>query len=214
MHNNHEVLQLFPTPVYTTTIPEEHARVVPWFYDQEMLTDEVDSLNYGERSKNSYILNEPECVDLNKFILNETLTFGQDYLGYDYDEYRFSQSWVSYKVPGQHHAQHTHPNSLISGVFYFGDIDDETPSLKFHRMVGAFNESRISPKEILDKREHPFAWSEFNIKASPGLLVLFPSYFSHSVPMNQSEKVSCSLAFNIVTKIGLGDERHLPELIF
>lgn len=214
MQTNYEVLSLFPTPVYTTVIPEQHAQVVPWFYEQEMLSDEVDSLNYGERSKDSYILNDPKCSDLNQFILNQTLIFGRDVLGYDYDEYRCSQSWVSYKFPGQHHTQHTHPNSLISGVFYFGEITDETPSIKFHKIMGAFNESRISPKEIANKKEHPFAHTEFNIKASPGLLVLFPSYLSHSVPMNKSEKVRCSLAFNIVPKIGLGDERSLTELIF
>ena len=120
MQANYEILELFPTPVFTTQLPVEFADVILWFYKQEMLSEEVDSPNYGERSKNSYILEEPECNKLGTHILSIVNQFG-GMLGYDYDSYRFGQSWLSYKHPGQHHSMHTHPNSLISGVFYFGE---------------------------------------------------------------------------------------------
>lgn len=213
MQTNYEILELFPTPVFTTTLPQEFASVVPWFYKQEMLSEEVDSPNYGERSKNSYILNEPECSKLGNHILDIVPQFGKT-LGFDYDSYKFSQSWLSYKHPGQHHTMHTHPNSLISGVFYFGEPVEKTPAIKFHKPIMGMNVSYISPKTLADKRESKYAWSEFSVEFSPGLLLLFPSHLNHSVPLNKTDTTRCSLAFNIVPTIGFGNETSLTELKF
>lgn len=213
MQTNYEILELFPTPVFTTTLPQEFASVVPWFYKQEMLSEEVDSPNYGERSKNSYILNEPECSKLGNHILDIVPQFGKT-LGFDYDSYKFIQSWLSYKHPGQHHTMHTHPNSLISGVFYFGEPVEKTPAIKFHKPIMGMNVSYISPKTLADKRESKYAWSEFSVEFSPGLLLLFPSHLNHSVPLNKTDTTRCSLAFNIVPTIGFGNETSLTELKF
>lgn len=213
MQINYEILELFPTPVFTTMIPLDFSKVVPWLFKQEMLSEEVDSPNYGERSKNSYILEEPEAIDLKSYILELATQYGK-LLGYDYESYRFGQSWVSYKHPGQHHTMHSHPNSLISGVFYFGEPTDKTPAIKFHKLEGGFNVSYLSPKLVKDKRELKYSQKEFSIEFTPGLLLLFPSYLHHSVPLNKTDKTRCSLAFNVVPKVGLGDETSLTELKF
>lgn len=213
MQTNFEILELFPTPVYTTMIPQELSTVVPWFYQQKMLSEEVDSANYGERSENSYILNESECSNLSLFILSHVKEYGSQ-LGFDYHEYRFGQSWVSYKHPGQHHTMHTHPNGLISGVFYFGEPSTNTPAIRFHKMEVGVNVSYITPKHVSDKRQVKYGQKEFSIEFTPGLLILFPSYLHHSVPVNKSNTTRCSLAFNVVPKIGFGEEKNLTELIF
>ena len=213
MQINYEVLELFPTPVFTTMIPLKFARITPWLFKQEMLSEEVDSPNYGERSKNSYILDEPESKELKGFILSLVDQYGK-MLGYDYTSYRFGQSWLSYKHPGQHHTMHSHPNSLISGVFYFGEPTSNTPAIKFHKLEGGMNVSYMSPKIIKDKRELKYAQKEFSIEFTPGLLLLFPSYLHHSVPLNKTEKTRCSLAFNVVPTVGFGEEVSLTELKF
>jgi uncharacterized protein (TIGR02466 family) len=211
--NNYQIIDLFPTPVLTTQLPNELSSIVPWFYEQEMLTDEIDAANYGERSKNSYILNEPECSNLSNYILNQAKELGRN-LGYKYQEYKFIQSWTSYKYPGQHHAIHSHPNSLISGVFYFGETTHNTPAIVFHKTIGGLNSSFISPNEVDKKNQLKYAQKEFSIEFIPGLLILFPSYLLHSVPLNNTNKVRCSLAFNVVPKVGFGDELTLTELKF
>jgi uncharacterized protein (TIGR02466 family) len=213
MQVNYEILELFPTPIFTTYLPEKHSGVVPWLYKQEMLSEKIDSSNYGERSKNSYILNEPQCSELSFFILEIAKNYGE-MLGHDYNSYRFGQSWLSYKHPGQHHTMHSHPNSLISGVFYFGETVEKTPAIKFHKLIGGMNVSYLSPKEIKDKRELKYAQKEFSIEFTPGLLILFPSYLHHSVPLNKTQTTRCSLAFNLVPTIGLGEEENLTELKF
>ena len=212
MHKS-EVLELFPTPVYTTTLPVELSSVIPFFDNQNMET-KSDEDNYGRRSKDSYILHKPECGGLKNFILKCVQDFANNALLYDYSSYKISQSWISHKQPGQHHTMHTHPNSLISGCFYYGKVEEKTPAIKFHKMTVSMNQGSISPKTKVDKRSSKFAWTEFSVNFEPGLLVLFPSYLYHSVPINKSNSVRCSLAFNVVPTIGFGEEESLTELLF
>ena len=210
-----KIVELFPTPICMLQLPENLGSIVNWFYEQDITNGEggVDSLNYGERSKNSYILNEKPCDNLREYILESCQKFGEQ-LGYNYEEYRMSQSWLSLKHPGQHHTMHTHPNSLLSGVLYFGEADEKTPAIKFHNPIFGANVSYISPKKIKDKREVRYAWDYISVDFEPGLMILFPSYLHHSVPLNTTEKTRYSLAFNIVPTIGFGDESNLTELKF
>lgn len=213
MQTNHEILELFPIPISSTILPLHFSKILPFFYQQEMLTDgEVDSINYGERSKNSYILDEPECIELKKHILGSIKEYSYEILGYNYTEYKFSQSWVSFKHPGQQHTMHAHPNSLISGVFYFGEITDETSSIRFHNNTIGVNTSTIRPS--MKKGARKYTHEYFSVNATPGLLLLFPSYLQHSVPLNKSQLTRCSLAFNSVPVEGFGHETELTELKF
>jgi len=109
---------------------------------------------------------------------------------------------------------HTHPNGLISGVFYYGPTVEKTPAIKFHKIAAAVNVSYILPKTVDKKKNLKYSQNEFSIIFEPGLLLLFPSYLNHSVPINKTDKPRHSLAFNIVPTVGFGDERNLTELIF
>ena len=212
MHKS-EILELFPTPVYINMIPVELSSVIPFLDKQDMNTSS-DEVNYGRRSLDSYVLNKAECNGLKNFILSCVQDFSDNTLMYNYESYKLSQSWVSHKEPGQHHTMHSHPNSLISGVFYYGLSEENTPAIKFHKMVGSFNQSTIMPKSKPDKRNSSSSWTEFSVNFEPGLLVLFPSFLHHSVPLNQSNSVRCSLAFNVVPTCGFGEEENLTELLF
>jgi len=213
MQTNSQILELFPTPVYVTSLPDNLGGIVPWFYEQEMLSEEIDAPNYGERSKNSYILNEPQAQDLSTFILVQIKEFATQ-LGHYHTDFKFGQSWLSYKHPGQHHTMHTHPNSIISGVLYFGEPSESTPAIKFHDTSLGIKGNIMRPKKVKDKREFKYAHETFAIDFQPGLMVLFPSHLHHSVPMNKSNNVRCSLAFNSVPVHGLGEEESLTELLF
>lgn len=212
MQVKYEILELFPIPVYTTIIPVEFAKAIKVFDEEDMGTDS-DHDNYGFRSKNSYVLNKLECSSIAKFILSNVKIYAAQ-LGYVYDDYRFSQSWVSIKAPGQHHTAHVHPNSLISGVLYYGPAGEKTSAIKFHKSSGGINCSHIVPKLVNDKRNLKYSQQEFSIVFEPGLLLLFPSYLMHSVPLNKTDKPRHSLAFNVVPTVGFGDEASLTELLF
>lgn len=206
MENNYEIIPLFPVPLYKTIVPNKLSKVTHFLNNQELFSLETSlGQAYGERSKNTYILNEPECLDLSKYILNHVLIYSKNYLGLRYDSLKFSQSWISIKKPSQHHTPHSHSNSIISGVLYFGDYDKNTSSIVFHNPKSSTNTFILSP---LQNNQN----TRFSLSPTPGELIIFPSYLQHSVPENTTDKVRKSLAFNIVPTEGFGHEDSLNKL--
>ena len=209
-----DIAALFPTPLLKVNIPPELSIACNAFERAEMWTDKESRMEYGLHSRNTYIMDEPECVDLKKFILNLAKDFAQNTLMYDYEEWTFSQTWVSWKEPGQQHVAHTHPNSVISGVFFYGYGEGKTPAIQFHKYDFQGTGQSIMLKENRDLRPSPFAWKTFNIPFKPGMLLLFPSHFRHSVPRNDTKYVRKSVSMNIVPKGMFGDPHSLTELLF
>ena len=212
-----EVASLFPTPLLRIDIPPELSTACNLFDRTEMWLDKESRGEYGLHSKNTYIMDEPECVDLKKFVLNLAKDFAHNTLMYDYDEWTFSQTWVTWKEPGQQHVPHTHPNSVISAVFFYGYGEEETPAIMFHKdeYQGAGQSIMLKQKTLeKEKTAPPFTWKTFTVPFKPGLLLLFPSYFRHSVPPNKTQYTRKSVSMNIVPKGGLGDPNSLTELLF
>ena len=214
MNDTLEIAALFATPLLRIDIPPELSTACNVFENTEMLHEKESRMEYGLHSKNTYIMDEPECVDLKKFVLDLAKDFARKTLMYDYDEWTFSQTWVTWKEPGQQHVPHTHPNSVISAVFFYGYVEEETPAITFHKPVGGIQSSYLQPKHQADRREAEFSWETFSISFQPGMLLIFPSYFMHSVPMNNTNQVRKSLSMNILPKGKIGDETSLTELIF
>ena len=217
--DNFDIASLFPTPLLKVEIPPELSTACNLFDNTEMLHKKPSQGEYGLHSKNTYIMDEPECVDLKKFVLNLAKDFAQKTLMYDYDEWIFSQTWVSWKEPGQQHVPHTHPNSVISGVFFYGFGEDKTPAIMFHKDEYQGTGQSIMLRQIAHdekkvKELSPYAWKTFTVPFQPGLLLLFPSYFRHSVPPNETQYTRKSVSMNIVPKGVLGDPHSLTQLLF
>ena len=212
---NNSAIALFSTPLTKITLPP-HLSVACNFLDNVEMEHEKESRNeYGVHSKNTYILDEPECVDLKKYILNHVTDFANNILCYDYKEYVFSQTWVSWKEPGQYHTAHTHPNSVISAVFFYGYAEENTPAITFHKQGGGLSTQSMMLKKKQgnkQKPDNPFSWERFTVPFEPGLILIFPSYFMHSVPTNNTKSTRKSVSMNIVPKGGIGDPHSLTEL--
>jgi uncharacterized protein (TIGR02466 family) len=215
--DNFDIASLFPTPLLKVEIPPELSTACNLFDNTEMLHKKPSQGEYGLHSKNTYIMDEPECVDLKKFVLNLAKDFAQNTLMYDYDEWTFSQTWVSWKEPGQQHVPHTHPNSVISGVFFYGYGEEGTPAIMFHKNEFQGTGQTIMLKDRQPKKDEPlspYAWKTFTVPFQPGLLLLFPSYFRHSVPPNKTQYTRKSVSMNIVPKGEIGDPHSLTQLLF
>jgi len=214
MNDTLEIAALFPTPLLRIDIPPELSTACNVFDKTEMWLDKESRVEYGLHSKNTYILDEPECVDLKKFVLDIAKNFAQKTLMYDYEEWTFSQTWVTWKEPGQQHVPHTHPNSVISGVFFYGFGEEGTPAIEFHKNDFQGTGQSIMLKEKQDKRSSAFAWKTFHVPFKAGTLLMFPSHFRHSVPRNETKYTRKSVSMNIVPKGVLGDSGSLTELLF
>ena len=215
MNDTFEIASLFPTPLLKIDIPPELSTACNVFDNTELWHDKDSRMEYGLHSKNTYIMDEPECVDLKKFILDLVKDFAQNTLMYDYDEWTFSQTWVTWKEPGQQHVPHTHPNSVISGVFFYGYGEEGTPAIQFHKHESQGNTQSIMIRDKLDKKSSsPFSWKTWVVPFKAGMLLLFPSHFRHSVPINETQYTRKSVSMNIVPKGGIGDPHSLTELLF
>lgn len=209
-----EDYNVFPIPIRTLEMPPEYSVVCNFFDLQTHHHHKTsDSKNYGTHSKNSYILDEPECVEFKEYILKEAKNYNDTLLGYDVDEWQFSQTWVSHKHPGQMHVAHTHPNSVISGVFFYGHSEEKTPSLTFHKPSVSYQQNTIDVLQI-DGSDIPNTWTSFSFNFAPGSLIFFPSWFTHSVEENTTRKIRSSVAMNILPKEKLGSEGNLTQLLF
>ncbi len=213
-YNGLEIAPLFPTPLLRVDIPPKLSTACNLFDKTEMWDDKESRFDYGLHSRNTYIMDEPECVDLKKFVLDLAKDFAQNTLMYDYDEWTFSQTWVTWKEPGQQHVPHTHPNSVLSGVFFYGFGEEGTPAIEFHKNDFQGTGQSIMLREKPDKRPSPFAWKTFSVPFKPGTLLMFPSHFRHSVPKNKTKYTRKSVSMNIVPKGMLGDPNSLTELLF
>lgn len=214
MRDNAKIFEIFPSLIYAQHIPEEiHSELLPIFNREKMKEDREGEEYYGKRSVDTYLLNKPEYDGLSYFLLKHCSLFAEKYLGYNYKNYKFSQSWISIKYPGQFHTPHTHPHSLISGVLFYGDNQSNTPSIHFRRM-DEYAES-LSHHKIKDFQDfYPKSKPIFELNHNPGGFILFPSSMVHGVRVNESNSPRKSLAFNLIPRDGFGDTDLLTELKF
>jgi uncharacterized protein (TIGR02466 family) len=122
-------------------------------------------------------------------------------------ELYITQSWINYTKAGQFHHVHTHPNSVISGVFYINATQGDKITF-----------SKQTTDMILEFETDDFQL--FNSKSwyfevNTNDIVLFPSTLQHRVETLDQKKtdVRISLAFNTFLKGHVGDNRNLTELI-
>jgi uncharacterized protein (TIGR02466 family) len=205
-----QVFNLFPTPLYVNTYYGDTTEIVKYFDSCEM--NETNP-GYGMISKNSYIIDSPVCAPLSNWIMGCFKEFATEVMRYDYKELQFAQSWLTYKMPGQFHKAHTHPNTLIAGVFYY-DRQEDDAAICFSKEAKSFNRSYFEPSLLPDYNNYPYSQEEIYFRPKQNNLIIFPSYVTHGVPPNQTNRVRKALGVNALTKGTLGDRETISEIIF
>jgi uncharacterized protein (TIGR02466 family) len=199
MFNTHH---LFPTTIISSnigrTITKEELEIVETY--RKDLHKNVGNSN----SKHSYVLNK-DFPEIKKFILYGIKTYVDSVFCPKYDiEFYITQSWLNWTNPKEFHHKHEHPNSIISGVFYFNAIEGKDRITFFKE---SYDRIRIEPKE----------WNYQNSKSwwlpiKTGDLMLFSSDTTHMVDLTESDETRISLAFNVFAKGYLGNEDSLTAL--
>jgi len=90
-------------------------------------------------------------------------------------DFYITQSWLNITKPGEYHHDHSHPNSIISGVFYVSTEEDDKirftdPNRKIKELI------KIAQKEWN-------LWNSTNwyFSSITNELLLFPSWLNHAV---------------------------------
>lgn len=195
-----EVAIVFPEPVLATNISREFS------INEKLFVSNMKNFlseNIGNKmTRDSDVLNKIELSNIKKFILEQLKGFITKTINPRYDlKFTITESWMNYTDKGEHHHRHTHPNSIISGVFYFETLNND--NITFHKTPKAFS---FDVKEF-----NVFNSPSWNVPIVPGMLLLFPSYLEHSVPVNKQDKTRISLSFNTWCKGKVSNE-HAAKL--
>jgi len=145
-------------------------------------------------SNNRYILGDKIFVNLKTFIKDCIEDYARDILLSD-QELKITQSWINKTQTGAIHTLHYHPNSVLSGVFYFNN--------------------HSSPIEFISDRKDQFSIGKYNneftnnsytVPAQESVLIIFPSYIFHRVNVNDNVETRYSMSFNTFPAYGMGFE--------
>ena len=195
-----ELLQLFPTPLlivpYKEPIDEELAYLKTLSYRQQ-----AGNGNY--RSDDSYLLRQEKLKNIKNFLGESVNKFTTDVLQ-SKQRLIITQCWANRNPKGSKHHEHVHPNSIISGVFYFRQ-DPKLPPIQFSKSIQ--HAMKLDPKKYNNLNSETFL-----LPCTDGELILFPSSLKHSVPINQSNELRISMSFNTFCIDTLGSKESLTHL--
>ena len=198
---------IFPTPIYTTKIDRGFTKLELQFVKQQKkhCTNNQGNIN----TKDNYVLNRKEFKNIKKFLDKHCKEYLDTVICPKNNiELYITQSWLNYTETDQYHHKHTHPNSVVSGVFYF-DSNVKNDKILFSHSRGY---QQISPE--IDKEKFNL-WNSgtWFFPVETGNLFMFPSSTTHQVETKQGDNTRISLAFNTFYKGTVGSNKDLTELI-
>lgn len=203
--DNARLLELFPSPVTISAFKGDLSGQLDYVQGLEYVNRGAARLSRSQnrQSANTFILDAPELASIRQFIESELATYGQRVLGTSQD-LCITQSWVNISGKGDSHHEHTHPNSVVSGVFYM-KMGSSLPPIRFHEGY----RPEIVP-DVTTRTRYNARYAVVPLNA--GELILFPSTLIHSVPANVTDTARISLSFNTFPTGALGSRRSLTYL--
>jgi len=154
-------------------------------------------------SETIYLLENKTLAPLKKFIIEKAQEYAQNVLEIE-DQIYLTQSWSTISPINTFHPVHSHPNTLISLVYY---AQCTSGNLQFNldttSIRECFNfEYTINKFNIYNSQ----SWA---IPVKTGDIVLFPGHIHHSSLPNQSSKPRIIVGANFFIKGRLGSEKRV-----
>lgn len=112
-----------------------------------------------------------------------------DSVGYNGPLLKLDTSWFNVSGRGGYHSDHVHPNCRISGVYYY-QTNGNDGNIRFRDP----NPYSVFGNWPFDGIERTFV----SYAPKVGRVVMFPSWLSHRVAVNQTDDTRISIAFNFI----------------
>ena len=196
--------QLFPEPLYFSNLErvltQEELKIINEY------KKETHKNTGNTTSNDSYVLEHKALKNLKKDLHTKVMDYFDKVVCTNNITPYITQSWINYTESDQFHHMHTHPNSLVSGVFYIS-ADKKVDSVTFYR---SYLEDRIK----LDATKYNiFSSSTCTFPVETGNILIFRSSSGHGVNKKKGNNIRISLSFNIFIKGTVGNKPDLTELI-
>lgn len=192
---------LFPTPVAFFKFDRDLTEA-----ELEFIKGQEHYANEGNTtSKDRKILKNKELTELREFIEDSMLTYFKAIHSPKFDVSLYlTQSWANYTKQGQYHHKHSHPNSVVSGVFY-PQANREVDKIYFYK--DGYERINIPTDNF-----NPYNSESWWFEVSAGDLILFPSHLPHMVKTKEDDNTRISIAFNTFVKGYIGSDENLTGL--
>ena len=200
MKEKDELLQIFPIPVLITKY--EHS-IEDEFKFIEKLRYIEQKENGNFKSDDTYLLKHNELALIKNFIYESLNKFTKN-IYQTKQRLVVTQCWTNKNPPNSKHHEHVHPNSIISGVFYFRQ-SKTLPPIQFSKSIQEC--IKLNPEKYNQLNSETFL-----LPMVDGELVLFPSSLRHSVPFNKGNETRYSMSFNTFCIDELGSRDSLTHL--
>ena len=194
------VIPLFASPLMVCSYDRDYKKELAWIKKQKYRPG-----GRNEQSEDTFILDNKELKKIRTFFETKLNKFVTEVLQCT-NKFVITQSWLNRAGKGESHYTHTHPNSIVSGVWY-PHTHEKLPPIKFFG-------DRDATVEVTTSSYNHFNNDSFLFPAKSGELLLFPSIMRHGVLPNKYEEKRISLSFNTWVKGDLGDASKLTSLPF
>jgi uncharacterized protein (TIGR02466 family) len=198
---------LIPLASIPLLIVEDFRQLTPIEYNTLINLEEKLSGGGGNNyvSINRQILEMQEFKDLKSSFQEALAHYVYDILKIK-NQFAITDSWSTRNPKNTFHAEHSHGNSIFSGVFYV-DVTSGDLELLFEP---AFSknfqfEYTIDEYNLLNSK----SWL---LGLKPNMLVIFPSWVSHRVSNNESSADRRIIGFNSFTFGNFGSDITVDNL--
>jgi uncharacterized protein (TIGR02466 family) len=195
-----ELLQIFATPITVTKYEGSLTEELKYIDTLEWIKQK-DNDNF--QSKDVYLLKHEQLKNIKNFI-NECINKFTKNIYQSDQKLVVTQCWLNKNPKGSSHHEHCHPNSIVSGVFYFKQ-NPKLPPIKFSKTLQYSMTLHTEKYNNLNS-------GTFYLPCTDRELILFPSNLVHSVPINKGDEERISMSFNTFSIDTLGLENDLTEL--
>ena len=193
-------INAFITPVFKTVIEgmTEDNNLEAELKDN-IIVDPLDAFATQQTPADLYI--DPLCEAITTLV-HEITVQSYRYASYDID---ITSMWGNIQRHGNYCFKHSHANSIFSGVFYLNE-DINFPPVQFHRPPE-------SSFDMIVDEDNEFNRGKMFLYPKRDMLVLFPSWLEHDVPVNTSGKDRLSISFNVMCRGRFGQDNSRQEVI-
>jgi uncharacterized protein (TIGR02466 family) len=189
---------LFGVPIYTADVDPVSAKSINYIANLPF-----EKMENGFITNDVTLLDDPKCLEIRNKVLNAFDDYAYNLLKIKPEtEFYMTTSWAVKFLPGGSAHEHSHVNSLFSGVLYL-KAAEETGRFTLHKYQKYLGFS--SPTISLEfSEQNIFNSSTWSITPIENQIIIFPSNVMHSVEINNSKDDRISVAFNMFVRGNFG----------
>lgn len=197
------IFNLTSVPVY-----QNNTNYVPTAAEMSAVKQfKLQGNDFNYFSKEFNVLDHTNLADIKQIINFHLLDYQRNVCGIEIQQFYVTDSWIAITPPGGKHIIHNHPNSLLSGVFYFS-VPDQS-SINFHIESQLFKNFKFC-FDYTKLTEHNK--QTVNVPVQQSDIVIFPSWVDHSVDVNNSDQERIIIGFNCFVRGNFGNDRYPTRL--